>query len=210
MSVSPDLLASVVAARAVEDDLDEYAERILEAADAQFREFGLRRTSLDRVAKAAGVSRITLFRRFANRDALIGAVVFRAGQRFVSEFDAAVPKEGPLEDRFAQGVVTAARMVSADPLLGRLMQTDPEDVLPHLSTHAEGFIALGRGYLVSVLASARADGLRISGDIEWLAEVFVRLVHSMMLARSDLLGDEERLAAFARTNLLPMLIGSGG
>ncbi len=208
MSVSPGLFESVLAAQAVDGQLDEYAERILEAADAQFREFGLRRTSLDRVAKAAGVSRITLFRRFANRDALVGAVVARAGQRLISEFDAAIPKAGGLEDRFVQGVVIAARMVSAEPLLGRLMQTDPEDVLPQLSTHADGFLMLGRTYLASVLARSRTHGLPIKGDIDWLAEVFVRLVHSMMLAQSDLLADEERLAAFARTNLLPMLYGS--
>lgn len=208
MLVSTDLLASVIAARAVDGDLDEYAVRILEAADAQFREFGLRRTSLDRVAKAAGVSRITLFRRFANRDALIGAVVFRAGQRLIAEFDAAVPKTGGLEERFVHGVVTAARMISTEPLLGRLLRTDPEDVLPNLSTHADGFLALGREYVASVLAGARADGLGVNGDIDWLAEVFVRLVHSMMLSRSDLLDDEERLAAFARSNLLPMLFGA--
>ena len=209
MSVSSSLYTSIVAAKAVDGQLDEYAERILEAAEAQFREFGLRRTSLDRVAKAAGVSRITLFRRFANRDALIGAVVLRAGQRFISEFDAAVPKTGGLDDRFVHGVVTAARMVSSEPLLGRLLQTDPEDVLPHLSTYGEGFIVLGRQYLASAMIRARDAGLEINGDIDWLAEIFVRIVHSMMLAQSDLLADEERLAAFARTNLLPMLHGNG-
>ena len=54
--------------------LDAQAERVLAAARAQFLEFGLRRTSLDHIAQAAGMSRATLFRRFPNREALILAL----------------------------------------------------------------------------------------------------------------------------------------
>ena len=210
MSVSHRLPESILEAQGRADEFDDYAERILEAAEAQLREFGLRRTSLDRIAKAAGVSRVTLFRRFANRDALLGAVILRDGRRFIAEFDAALPKSGPPEDRFVVGIVTAARLLTSNSLIARLLETDPEDVLPVLTTQAEAYLSISRAYVASVLANSRDQGMAINGDVEALAEVFVRLAHSFLLSRSDLLHDEHRLEAVARSNLLPMLAGSAG
>lgn len=49
-------------------------QRLLEAADAMFREHGVD-VSVGEIAAAAGVGRGTLFRNFANKDALIVAVL---------------------------------------------------------------------------------------------------------------------------------------
>ena len=52
--------------------------KILDAAVAEFEQHGIRRVALDDVARRAGVSRTTIYRRFANRDELVAAVVERA------------------------------------------------------------------------------------------------------------------------------------
>ncbi|HEX3802653.1 MAG TPA: TetR family transcriptional regulator [Solirubrobacteraceae bacterium] len=49
-------------------------QRVLEAADAMFREHGVE-VSVGEIADAAGVGRGTLFRNFRNKDALIAAVL---------------------------------------------------------------------------------------------------------------------------------------
>jgi AcrR family transcriptional regulator len=49
-------------------------QRVLEAADAMFREHGLE-VSVGEIADVAGVGRGTLFRNFKNKDALIAAVL---------------------------------------------------------------------------------------------------------------------------------------
>ncbi len=49
-------------------------QRLLDAADAMFREHGVD-VSVAEIAAAAGVGRGTLFRNFANKDALIAAVL---------------------------------------------------------------------------------------------------------------------------------------
>ena len=59
------------------DELDGYSERILEAAREELSAYGLRRTTLDDIAARAGVGRATLYRRFANRDTLLAALVAR-------------------------------------------------------------------------------------------------------------------------------------
>ncbi len=49
-------------------------QRLLEAADAMFREHGVE-VSVGEIAEAAGVGRGTVFRNFASKDALIAAVL---------------------------------------------------------------------------------------------------------------------------------------
>ena len=51
---------------------DSTTEAILDAALVEFERHGFRRVALDDVARRAGVSRTTIYRRFANRDELVG------------------------------------------------------------------------------------------------------------------------------------------
>jgi len=191
------------------EEWDEYAERVLEAAEAQFTEFGLGRTSMDRVAEAAGVSRITLYRRFAGRDVLFAAVVTRAFRRFLSEFDAEVSQCGDPEERFVRGVVVAARLLTQDSLIPRLVRTDPQDVLPFLTVDGAPILAMSRSYVVAQLERARHEGMPVAGNLDMLADVLVRIAHSILLAPGSVIdADETELARFARQNILPMLYGT--
>ena len=56
---------------------DPTTEAILDAALVEFERHGFRRVALDDVARRAGVSRTTIYRRFANRDELVAAVIER-------------------------------------------------------------------------------------------------------------------------------------
>ena len=47
---------------------DPSAEAILDAAVVEFERHGLRRVALEVVARRAGVSRTTIYRRFSNKD----------------------------------------------------------------------------------------------------------------------------------------------
>lgn len=56
---------------------DQATESILDAALVEFDQHGIRRVALDDVARRAGVSRTSIYRRFANKDDLVSAVVNR-------------------------------------------------------------------------------------------------------------------------------------
>ncbi|MBF0098276.1 MAG: TetR/AcrR family transcriptional regulator [Magnetococcales bacterium] len=53
----------------------ERVKRVLDAATRQFCELGYERTSIESVAQAAGVSKVTLYTYFANKETLFEAVV---------------------------------------------------------------------------------------------------------------------------------------
>jgi AcrR family transcriptional regulator len=61
---------------------------ILEAAKICFLRFGYGKTSLDDIAKEAGLSRPLLYRKFANKEAIFSAVYDAV---FLAQFDKAVP-----------------------------------------------------------------------------------------------------------------------
>ncbi len=191
------------------EPLDPYAERIVEAATQQFLEFGLQRTSLDRIAAAAGVSRGTLFNRFPNRDALVRAVAARELRRFFAQIDSETATASTPEGRLIAGMLAAAHGLARNPLLRRLLVTDRDQVLPLLTTDAEELLAPARVYVAAEIVRAQEEGMALEGDPEVVAEVLVRIAHSLALAPETVLplDDDERLAEQMRTSLLPLLTG---
>jgi AcrR family transcriptional regulator len=70
-----DLAAPLAAARPERADAARNRARILDAARSLFAERGVREVSLEEVARAAGVGKATLFRRFGDRGALFLALL---------------------------------------------------------------------------------------------------------------------------------------
>ena len=68
---------------------DAATNAILDAAVVEFEQHGFRRVALDDVARRAGVSRTTIYRRFANRDELVGAVIERENVALFADIAAA-------------------------------------------------------------------------------------------------------------------------
>jgi AcrR family transcriptional regulator len=65
---------------------DEMTERLLDAAHEQFCRVGVKRSTMTDVARLAGVSRITVHRRFATKDQLVEQVVRREFRRYFDRF----------------------------------------------------------------------------------------------------------------------------
>ena len=190
-------------------EFDPYAERILTAARAQLLEFGLARTSLDRIAAAAGVSRATLFKRFHSREALLGAIATRELRHFIARIDREMTSIDDPEERIVHGFVAVLHSLSRRGLVARLLETDRERMLAYLTTEAEPLFAMWRSYLAAGFTRAREQGCAISGDPEVVAELLIRIGHSLMLAPSTVLpiADERQLTEIARAHVLPLVRG---
>ena len=202
-----DPLAELGAAHA--EELDPYAERILEAAYEEFLEHGLRRTSMDDIARRAGVGRATLFRRFAGRDALVRALVAREVRRAIAVVDHEIMSVGDPEAQVTAGFLAFLEHLRSHPLLQRLLVTDPAEVLPLLTVEGDVPLAAGRAYIAAQLERTRADGASIIADPDELAELLARLALSFVLTpRSVLpLDDARRLPETVRTTLVPLILG---
>ncbi|MFB4297319.1 TetR/AcrR family transcriptional regulator [Actinomadura sp. NTSP31] len=188
-------------------DADATSARILDAALAQFAEFGLRRTSMEDVARRAGVARITVYRRFAAKNALVEAVLLREVRRFLEVFTAAVDGLPDVADRVAEGFVVTLRHARGHGLFQRLMATEPDALLPFLTVDSGPFLAAARTFLAGVLRGADGVAPDVAEDADVTAETLIRIVLSFVLAPDGRvpLDDDERARRYARRHLAPMI-----
>jgi AcrR family transcriptional regulator len=186
---------------------DATTERILDAALAQFTEFGMRRTSVDDIAKRARVTRVTVYRRFSTRDQLVAVTVHREYLRFLAILDHAIKGLPTMEERITEGFLVALRHVRSHPLLGGLLRTEPELVLPALTVDGgPGLIAM-RDYLARSFAHFQGDDGVPGTDLTAAAELMVRIVVSFLLNPVSCieLTDDDAVRSFARRFLVPLL-----
>ncbi|XVQ10021.1 TetR/AcrR family transcriptional regulator [Spirillospora sp. CA-255316] len=182
------------------------ADRILDAALELFATFGLRRTTMDDVARASGLGRATIYRRFPGKNDLVTGVLLREARRFFGELDRSVAAFTTLEERLVEGFVTTLRISREQRLVNRLMVLEPELLLPHAADRAGPLLAAARGYLARRLRAAQRQGAAGDFDAEVVAEILVRLTHSLLLTPVGHIPlDDEGARAFARRYLAPMI-----
>ncbi|MFJ2089334.1 TetR/AcrR family transcriptional regulator [Streptomyces sp. NPDC087901] len=186
---------------------DALSEQILDAAREQFMTFGLRRSTVDDVAKRARVSRVTVYRRIGNKDSLVSACLLREYHRFLVEVDDAVAALPTTEDRLVEGFVAVLRHIREHPLIGGLLRLEPETMLPFLTLEsAPAFLAI-RAYLADRLREARRAEGRPSTDPTPVAELMVRITVSFLLNPVSCfeLDDDDQVRKFAHCYLVPLL-----
>ncbi len=186
---------------------DELLDRVAAAALDQFADFGIRRSTIDDVARRAGVSRVTVFRRFENKQRLIEVVVAREIRRGAAEL-AKVWQDGEsLEQRMLHGLSFTVGYVSGHPLFDRLLRSEPEVLLPLFTVNGGPALELYRSLLAELLRAEIQAGRAATADPDRVAEVIARLAISLVLTRDGTvsLDDPESMAALVKHVLLPIL-----
>lgn len=178
---------------------DPVRERILKAALEQFMVVGLRRTTVGDVARRAGVGRVTIYRRVGHKRELVVEVIQSEVSRLMDEIRQAVAPFESAEDRLVESFVVGATIVQSHPLLQRLLETEPEDLLPYLTLDFEPILALARTFVASEIAPGR--------DADVLGEVLARLAQSLVLTPGGAVpvDDHRRLRDFARRYISPLI-----
>ncbi len=181
---------------------DDTRARIILAALAQCEEVGLRRATMEDVARRAGLGRATLYRHFQSKDALVQTIILAENDAFFAALDAAIAECSSDEERLVEGFAFALEYVRAHRLLRKLLRTEPETLLPYL---------IGGGQLIRVATDALCTRIHAEQSVHARenAELLVRLVLSLALTPESLLGAEDRDGAirFARRHLVPSLRG---
>lgn len=90
------------------------AEQILTGATQVFLQRGYERASMDRIAKAAGVSKQTLYSHFADKEDLFVALVNKMSRRRLEESFGSVPLKGKPRDVLHVLAKTTLTQLSAD------------------------------------------------------------------------------------------------
>lgn len=156
-------------------------DEILDAARACVESFGVRRTTLTDVARRAGVSRPTVYRRWPDVTALVADLLTRELRRILITEEMATGNEDSEESvrsglvRHATGV---ARAMLAHPLVGRIIDTEPE-LLATYTFHRLGSSHKAALELVApAIADGQDDGSIRDGDPAVLAHLVMVTVQN--------------------------------
>lgn len=144
---------------------------LLAAARRLFVEHGVDAVTMDQVLAQAGVSRATLYSNFADKSALIAAVIAGESERIVNDAWAQANLDAPLE---------AALVGFGEQLLQFIAEPETmafERLVAHLAkqepAHGERFFAAGpgraRGVLADLIRRAQARGDLAPADSEQAA-----------------------------------------
>ena len=191
---------------------DATSERILDAALEEAARSGMANVTMDAVARRARVGRMTVYRRFGDREGLVAALGVRETRRCLAALDAATDPAQPIAEQVAEGFVTALRLVAEHPLLARLARAEPDVLLETLNARRGGTAALAIAYLAARLRRSQKAGVLAAGvDVDRGAELLVRVVLSFLLVPGSglPLDDDERRRAIARAHLVPLLTADG-
>lgn len=190
------------------DDHDDLRTRILDAAYEQFCRIGIRRSTMEDVARLAKVSRITVYRRFDTKDTLVEQVVRREFRRYFDQFLIDIDQAGTAADRVVLGFVSSLRAIRRNPLIGDLIATEPDLLVPSMTADGGQTLATVRQFVAGQLhREQRAGNVSDRLDTDLVAEMMVRVSASFLTIPSTVvnLDDDDHLAEIARRFLVPML-----
>jgi len=195
MTAALDLLAA-------SPSLDEELDPLLDAVMDELGQYGMARTSLADVARRAGVSRPTAYRRLGNKDTMLKRLLLRELRRFFVDLEEAMAGVDSGADRAVEAFVIGQLHAHRHPVLRQLMDHEPDAITPHLTTQTS-FLTAARAVLAGYLdPSAR----RPRQALEEVAELVVRLSISFFLTPESRVTtlDERALRRFAKTYIAPI------
>ncbi|MBL8776229.1 MAG: TetR/AcrR family transcriptional regulator [Acidimicrobiales bacterium] len=159
-------------------DRAEARERVLAAAIDVVAGTGLRGLRMEEVAKAAGVSRATLYRYFpGGKDQLVNEAITWEVGRFFRELAVEVADAPDLRSRLERGLMFANRSMAGHAALATVLEADREQFLPRLHETSPLVVAVVRDYLAPAVAAER---LRPGLDVDEAAEYLARMVLSFI------------------------------
>ncbi|MFE3194821.1 TetR/AcrR family transcriptional regulator [Nocardia sp. NPDC059240] len=185
------------------------ADRIVDGALKAAEHYGLRRLTMDQIARYAGIARVTIYTHFPNKDAIVSTGVARELERVLAQIQAAGENMTDPHERFVEQFTFAFGWLRDNPLLQRLIRTEPETILPY-AAYDSPYLLVGRNWLAQQLNSMFAPAGTTSDaapDFDDAAELTVRVVQSLLLSplSNYTLDNDDEIRTLARRWLLPIV-----
>ena len=112
----------------ISNELD-VGDRILTAAASCVRDFGIERVTLAEIARRAGVSRPTVYRRWPDTQTILAALLT---DRVIGAWDA-TPAPGPGREGLVDRIVAVAATLRCDDLIRAVLRSAPELAMVYIS-----------------------------------------------------------------------------
>lgn len=184
---------------------DASTTKILDAAVAEFERHGFRRVALDDVARRAKVSRTTIYRRFANRDELVAAVIDRENATLCAAIADELTRQAPQSNYYVEAFTSAILRFRDHRVLNQLIHDDPALAL-ELAREHYGAAVLRIADALEVIFPAGFVQRVGPAVVTELADAILRYALMALLFPGMVpLETADELRDFATTHFLPSL-----
>lgn len=161
---------------------------LLGAARDRILAVGLRRTTLTDVARRAGVSRMTMYRRWPDMGSLVADLMTREWGA-LARLAAADAVGDTARERVVDGLVRGVVALRTHPVFRRIVELDPEILLPYLVDRRGTSQDRILDQLTATIAAANghgtggtADGSLRAADPALLARTALLAVHGFVIS----------------------------
>src|SRR6478735_227341 len=175
------------------DDSPGPRDAYLDAARDCILDVGWRRTTLTEVARRAGVSRMTIYRTWADMPQLLSDLMTREWGGVVADALADQDPDTPTVERLVGDIIGTVQRLRENELFLRIVDLDPELILPYL------FSRRGRSQdailelTVAALREAQAAGEVRSGNPDLMARAMLLAAHGFVLSAHTMVDDDVSL-----------------
>lgn len=138
--------------------IDPRDEAILDAARDSVMAVGVRRTTAADIARRAGVSRMTLYRRFPDAASIVTALMTRQFGGLLAQAIEESAGRASGRERIVAATVRTLELLDADPVLHRILDVDPELLLPYVVQRLGEFQRGVVAQLAPGIRAGMADG----------------------------------------------------
>lgn len=169
---------------------DETEQRILDAAAAMLATHGIEGLTITGLAKRAGVSRPTVYRRWSGTDEVVRATLLRTT---ITLFDrlGTVPGSG---SELTEAIVCFSRLFREDPLFAHLLEHEPALFTRYSLERLGSSQRFMLKWIASAVETAQRNGTVRAGSAEDLAVMLLLIAQSVTLSHRSVapfIGDAE-------------------
>jgi AcrR family transcriptional regulator len=158
----------------------------LDAARDCILDVGWRRTTLTEVARRAGVSRMTIYRTWADMPTLLGDLMTREWAAVVAD---QVRDGGPAIERIIEAIAGTVRQLRRNELFVRIVELDPELILPYLLSRRGRSQELILELTTAVIAEGQRAGEVRQGNPVAIARALLLAAHGFVLSVDTMVDD---------------------
>lgn len=185
-------------------DPDEARERLKRAAERCIARHGLRKMTMDDIAREAGVSRPSVYRYFTDREGLLLALTAEHSRALKDKAQRFIATQATFDDAIVEGLLYLAEHGLRDPFTRHLVRFNDESDLSNIVTTRNSGAELAEEFWGEYFAGAIERGemnaaLDSRTVFRWLAEVGLMLMRLIERDPDNL--DEYR--SVIRTFVLP-------
>lgn len=186
---------------ALKTPLNDTEKRILNAAVQCVKQWGIEKTSLNDIAKEAGVTRPTVYSYFANRNEVLTAALLQSAMSFGQRVLAHMQCFEDVSERYIETLLFAIDELPKEPYLAVITRSDLSSYVSQDALHNP------QGWeLLKMLYRQILQGLPMSDDeLFEIAEFSTRVVLSLLMVEGPQTRNRKELRGFLQRRLLPGL-----